>query len=238
MIFQQPNFFGCLEPAPDTRRRRVRGRRAACRPRRPDDARGARGAGQLRLRARDRRGPVGREPHDLRRAALRVHGRQDRAHPPAAGPDRRRDARPRRQARVRAHAPDARAAHPPREGHLEHHDQPDAPGAGGAGLPVLARPGGPARRRPGLPVAGGERQSGVVGLPLAFDRPTFKEFALDLGRPAEAVVGGARKLGVHPGYAARSRLPGDGGRAAGRRDREAHARPTSTGSRRCWRGGA
>ena len=35
---------------------------------------------------------------------------------------------------------------------------------------------------------------------------------------------------------ARARLRGAGGRAARLRHREAHARPTSTGSRRCWRG--
>ena len=40
-----------------------------------------------------------------------------------------------------------------------------------------------------------------LGLPLAFDRPTFQEFALRLGRPARDVIREARKLGVHPGYA-------------------------------------
>jgi len=40
-----------------------------------------------------------------------------------------------------------------------------------------------------------------LGLPLAFDRPTFQEFAVRLGRPARDVIRDARKLGVHPGYA-------------------------------------
>ncbi|HEX5558112.1 MAG TPA: aminomethyl-transferring glycine dehydrogenase subunit GcvPA [Gaiellales bacterium] len=40
-----------------------------------------------------------------------------------------------------------------------------------------------------------------LGLPLAFDRPTFQEFAVRLGRPAREVIREARKLGVHPGYA-------------------------------------
>jgi glycine dehydrogenase subunit 1 len=40
-----------------------------------------------------------------------------------------------------------------------------------------------------------------LGLPLAFDRPTFQEFAVRLTRPAGAVIRDARKLGVHPGYA-------------------------------------
>ena len=48
----------------------------------------------------------------------------------------------------------------------------------------------------------------VVGLPQAFDRPTFKEFALDLGRPAEAVVKAARAQGVHPGYPLGRDYPG------------------------------
>jgi glycine dehydrogenase subunit 1 len=40
-----------------------------------------------------------------------------------------------------------------------------------------------------------------LGLPLAFDRPTFQEFAVRLGRPAREVIRAARELGVHPGYA-------------------------------------
>jgi glycine dehydrogenase subunit 1 len=41
-----------------------------------------------------------------------------------------------------------------------------------------------------------------VGLSLVFpDRTTFKEFALRVGRPAQEVIAAARELGVHPGYA-------------------------------------
>ena len=32
-------------------------------------------------------------------------------------------------------------------------------------------------------------------------RPTFKEFAIRVGRPAREVIGSARARGVHPGYA-------------------------------------
>jgi glycine dehydrogenase subunit 1 len=46
-----------------------------------------------------------------------------------------------------------------------------------------------------------EHAKGRLGLPLAFDRPTFQEFAVRLGRPAGEVIAAARKLGVHPGYA-------------------------------------
>jgi glycine dehydrogenase subunit 1 len=39
-----------------------------------------------------------------------------------------------------------------------------------------------------------------LGLPLVFDRPTFKEFAVRVGRPAEEAIAAARARGVHPGY--------------------------------------
>ena len=65
-----------------------------------------------------------------------------------AGPDRRRDARRRRPARLRAHAADARAAHPPREGHAQHLHRAGAERAGRRGLPVLAGQARPRRARP------------------------------------------------------------------------------------------
>ena len=40
-----------------------------------------------------------------------------------------------------------------------------------------------------------------IGLPLAFERPTFKEFAVRTPLPAREVVRRARLHGVHPGYA-------------------------------------
>jgi glycine dehydrogenase subunit 1 len=41
-----------------------------------------------------------------------------------------------------------------------------------------------------------------LGLPLLFpDRATFKEFAIHIGRPAEEAIKAARDKGVHPGYA-------------------------------------
>ncbi len=43
-----------------------------------------------------------------------------------------------------------------------------------------------------------------LGLPLLFpESATFKEFAIHVGRPADEVVRAARELGVHPGYALR-----------------------------------
>ena len=74
-----------------------------------------------------------------------------RVHPPHARADRRRDGRRRGQARLRPHAADARAAHPAREGDVEHHDEPDAARPRRARLPDLARPAGAARAGGDLP---------------------------------------------------------------------------------------
>ena len=48
-----------------------------------------------------------------------------------------------------------------------------------------------------------------LGLPLAFSgKPTFKEFAVRVGRPAQEVVRAAREQGVHPGYVLGRDYPG------------------------------
>ena len=48
-----------------------------------------------------------------------------------------------------------------------------------------------------------------LGLPLLFpDKTTFKEFAVRVGRPADEVVAAARERGVNPGYALRRDYPG------------------------------
>ena len=47
-----------------------------------------------------------------------------------------------------------------------------------------------------------------VALPLAFDRPTFKEVAFRTPIPARDVVARAREHGVHPGYALGRDYPG------------------------------
>ena len=122
-------------------------RRAADRPGRPADARRAQAPGRVRRRHRRRRGPDARQPAGLRRPELRLLRRQAGLHPPHAGPDRGRDDRRRRPPRLRAHAADARAAHPPREGHAQHLHGPGAERAGGHDLPELARPRGDRRAR-------------------------------------------------------------------------------------------
>ncbi|MDX6513640.1 MAG: glycine dehydrogenase subunit 1 [Gaiellaceae bacterium] len=48
-----------------------------------------------------------------------------------------------------------------------------------------------------------------LGLPLAFsERATFKEFAVRVGRPAEEVMRDAKKEGIHPGYPLGRDYPG------------------------------
>jgi glycine dehydrogenase subunit 1 len=48
-----------------------------------------------------------------------------------------------------------------------------------------------------------------LGFPLLFpDKTTFKEFAVRVGRPADEVVAAAREHGVNPGYALRRDYPG------------------------------
>jgi glycine dehydrogenase subunit 1 len=47
-----------------------------------------------------------------------------------------------------------------------------------------------------------------LGLPLAFEAPTFKEFAIRLDRPATEAVAAARKQGVNPGYPLGRDYPG------------------------------
>jgi glycine dehydrogenase subunit 1 len=48
-----------------------------------------------------------------------------------------------------------------------------------------------------------------LGLPLAFSgKTTFKEFAVRVGRPAQEVVRSARERGVHPGYVLGRDYPG------------------------------
>ena len=87
-----------------------------------------------------------------------------------AGTPRRTHPRPRRPARVRAHAPGTRAAHPPGEGDLQHLHEPRPDRAGGDRLHgqdggSRDAPGGrdqrPARPRPGRPAhRGGRHRAG------------------------------------------------------------------------------
>jgi glycine dehydrogenase subunit 1 len=105
-----------------------------------------------------------------------------------------------------ADAADAGAAHPPGEGDLEHHDEPDA-----ARARRLVHLRGSARRAAetggdlhGLASYAKERSGRRLGVS---DQATFKEFAVASDGPRER-RSAARARGVHPGYALGARLRG------------------------------
>ena len=108
------------------------------------------------------------------------------------------------QARVRADAADARAAHPPREGDLEHLHRPGAQRAGG--VVYLCWLG-----RRGLVELGElllqrthyarEALTALDGVEALHEQPVVREFALRLEAPVERVVARCQDEGVNPGYA-------------------------------------
>ena len=166
-------------------------------------------------------------------------------HPPAAGPDRRRDGRRRGRARLRPHPADARAAHPAREGDLEHHHQPDPARPGGAGAPLAARAAGPARD--GGDLHGPRRATPRRGSRSAGSSSCFRTDNIQgvcrrrrtdrAPRRSQA----ARASGVNPGYPLGRDYPGLDDAPARRRDREAHGRrdrPAGRGARARWPGEA
>ena len=201
VLFPQPNFFGCLEDAPALA---AAAREAGALAVAHVDLTSLgvlEAPGRLRLRHGDRRGTVGRQRPELRRPALRLPRLAHRVHPPAARPDRRPDDRPQRRPRLRAHAADARAAHPPREGDVEHDDQPDAARARRSRHALLARPAGIARARGDLHGARrATRGSGSTFPPRSSSRSS-RSSRCGRREPAREVVREARALGVHPGYA-------------------------------------
>ncbi len=87
----------------------------------------------------------------VRRAPRRLHGgtRRPRARPPR--PPRRAVDRRRGPSRLPPGAADPRAAHPPREGDVEHLHRAGAPGGGGVHVRGVPRPGRTARHRPPRP---------------------------------------------------------------------------------------
>ena len=136
------------------RARRPRGRRG--RPARPHPARVARGAGRRR-----RRGVLAavRRPVVLRRSARRLHVRRRGARAAPARPPGRRLDRRGGPTGVPARAADARAAHPPRQGDLQHLHRPGAAGRRRLDVRRVPRPRGAAgdRGRPQRPCAGAGR---------------------------------------------------------------------------------
>ena len=238
VIFQQPNFFGCLEPAPDLAAAANEAGALPVAHVDPISLGVLEAPGRLRLRDRDRRGPgAPATPCPTAARTTASSRRRSDLHPPHAGPDRRRDDRRRGRARLRPDAADARAAHPPREGDLEHHDEPDAARARGPRLPLAGS--GPQ----------GLREVGETCMALA-------AYAKErLAEPVRARVSGsdnvqgvcrprrtdrrarsirdAREQRRPPRLRARPRLRRAWTTRSSSRSPRSARRPTSTGSRRC-----
>ena len=230
VIVQQPNFLGAVEDLTalaDAAKQVGALTIAACD---PLPLALLKTPARVRRRHRGRRGPDARQPPRLRRPVVRVLRRHRGADAPDARPDRGRDEGPRRQARVRADAADARAAHPAREGDLEHLHGAGAERARRRDLPELARS---ARdRRAGRADAPADR---VRARPPQRDRrrdanPRPPRGSRVRDQPRRAREARHRPLpgaGDQPGLRARTRLPRVRQRAARRDHRATHDAPTS-----------
>ena len=239
VIFQQPNFFGCLEPAPDLAAAANDAEALADRARRPDVARRARGAGQLRLRDRDRRGPGRRQlPVSFGGPHYGFLAARAGVHPPDARADRRRDGRRRGRARLCPHPADARAAHPPREGDVEHHHEPDAARARRASSTSRwLGPAGAARAGGDLPGARGVREGAARGARGARAGVSGTGNVQGVRRPrrterAARSIAAAREQGSIPATRSAATTRAWTTRCSSPSPRSGR-RPRSTGSRRC-----
>ena len=235
VIFQHPNFFGVLEPAPELAAAANEAEALPVAHVDPLSLGVLEPPGNYGCAIAIGEGQAAGNYLSYRRAALRVPRGTLRVHPADARTDRRRDDRRRGEPRLRPHPPDARAAHQAREGDLEHHHQPDAAGAGRARLPLVARAGGAPGGRGDLHEPRRARE-GAARAPARVCRSANIQGVCGARRTARA---GGRPRGPRAGRAsrlpARPRLPGDGRRAAGGADREADAGARSTGWRRCSR---
>ena len=120
-------------------------------------------------------------PLGLRWAVLRSDGDARQVRAPDAGTAGGRNHRPQRQARIRADALDARAAHPAREGDLEHLHQPGAGGADVQHLHDHLRPRGnegTGTAQPGESALRGRASSRRVAPSCCSSAPFFNEFVI------------------------------------------------------------
>ena len=178
---------------------RPRRRRAGRRRVRSDQPGPAEAAGRLGRRHRRRRRAVARHADAIRRAVPGHHGLPREARPPHAGPHRRPDGRPPRQALLGAHAANPRAAHPPRKGHEQHLHEPGPVRPAGHDLPrrcsarkaCAKRPTSACKSRTTPPSSSASSDR----FELAFDAPTFKEFVIRdrEGRVDELLADGPRR---------------------------------------------
>ena len=153
-LFSLPTSTGAIVDWRGRDRAGARGRRPRRRRHRPAGVRAGDAAGPARGRHRHRLGPAVRCPDDVRWSARRVHRRPGvgGAGPPRA--HRRRQHRHRRSPRAALGPADARAAHPSREGDVQHLHGPGAAGQHRRVLRRLPRPGRVAPDRRAHPADG------------------------------------------------------------------------------------
>ena len=246
LVIQQPNFFGRLEDVDAlTDWAHARGILviAVVNPTslallKPPGEWGAHGC-----RHRRRRRPAARRAAVLRRPVLRLH---DHAHGVRA-PDARAASSGARsmlagQRGLHAHAAGARAAHPPRQGDLQHLHQPGPAGDGGDDLPVAHGAAGPGARRRRLARAHARargradaRARRARGLSAG---PYFHEAVLQLDRPVAPVLKALAARGILGGLDLAEHYPRARACAAGVRHRDQDRRATSSATRRARRGHA
>ena len=170
VLLSLPTSTGAVPDWRATDRTRSRRRRCRGRGHRPAGLRAHHSPGPAGRRHRDRLRAAVRRADGLRRPARRVHRHQRCARPLAARPPRGRQHRHRGPARAAPRAADARAAHPPREGHLQHLHRAGAARQHGRPLRQLARAGRPAphrRAHPSSGLAGGRRSLRAGGIDAA-----------------------------------------------------------------------
>ncbi len=126
--------------------------------------------GRARRRCRGRHDPALRCAARLRRTPRRLHGRAGGPRASAAGPSRRSVPGCRRRPRLPPLAADARAAHPPREGDVEHLHRPGAPRRHGRDVRRLPR-----TRRPPSDRDAGRAEGRCPGIRSPLVRPDPRE---------------------------------------------------------------
>ena len=202
VLVQQPNFFGCVEDVDARRRDRQEAGALLVAVFDPISLGMLKRPGDYGRRHRRRRRAHARHADELRRPVPGHHGVPRTARPPHAGPHRRRNGRPPRQALLRPHAANPRATHPPRQGDEQRLHEPRPVRRASHVYLVAARSARPPRNGQPLPAKvalPAEQLCQKRTVQLAFDAPTFKEFVI---RDAENNVDGLLRDALDAGYLA------------------------------------